>query len=549
MAVIGGQVPSPPPPPANYKPRVVVKFRPDVELSYSDSKSAAEGIERFAGRAWEDLNRSFPGLRLEPYFSTIGESRLEDFAKRPAGGGDERAQARFTSYFAVEGDMDPERAAKEMRDWPSVEIAYVEGGPTPPPVNPSNDPRNANQDYLDAAPGGINARWAWAGMDGSGIGFVDLERGWTLNHEDLTAAGITIISGVSQDFHGHGTAVLGEVAGVDNTLGGVGIAPGATTRVVSQWRTAASYNTAEAILSAVGAMQAGDVLLLEAQTTYLTVSGYVPVEVEQAVFDAISFATSQGIVVVEAGANGAVDLDAFQDVLGRNILNRASADFRDSGAIMVGAASSAAPHDRLSFSSFGSRIDCYAWGENIDTCGDGWMGTATNAYTTGFGGTSGASPIVTGAALLLQSWREGRGEPRYSPAQLRSLLSDPTLNTASANPAADRIGVMPDLRAILHHEGYVPIFRIDDRWRAVVWILFGVIDDGGGVIIKPGRGPVPIDPWGPLLRLSAEKRDILVGLAITELGGLLESETSRQELNRAGLNMIQGAVNSLGRKL
>jgi subtilisin family serine protease len=104
--------------------------------------------------------------------------------------------------------------------------------------------------------------------DGAGIRFIDLERGWTLNHEDLAAAGITIMSGVNQDFHGHGTAVLGEVVAVDNTRGGVGIAPGATGRVVSQWRNASTYNTAAAILSAANGMSAGDVLLLEAQTSF-----------------------------------------------------------------------------------------------------------------------------------------------------------------------------------------------------------------------------------------------------------------------------------------
>ncbi|HEY9421847.1 MAG TPA: S8 family peptidase [Thermoanaerobaculia bacterium] len=489
-------------------------------------------------------------MRMEPYFSTTEESSLRDFAKRSARSEGGQAEARFTSYFAVEPprDVEPERIAREIADWPSVEIAYVEGGPTPPPVSPTDDPRNANQDYLDAAPRGIDARWAWGRIDGGGIGFVDLERGWTLDHEDLAGAGIAIISGLSRDYHGHGTAVLGEVVGVDNTLGGVGVAPGASARVVSQWRTASSYNTAEAILSAAGAMSAGDVLLLEAQTRYSTASSYVPVEVEQAVFDAIQFATSQGIIVVEAGANGSVDLDSFQDVNGKRILNRSSSDFRDSGAIMVGAGSSAAPHVRLDFSNFGSRIDCFAWGENIDTCGDGWTGTATNAYTTGFGGTSGASPIVTGAAILLQAWGEKRGTGRYSPADLRGLLSDASLNTASSDPASDRIGVMPNLRAILKHEGAVDFSDFVDRWRAIVWILFGVISDGGGIVIKPGTGPIPIDPWGPLKRLAAEKRDILVGLATTELGDLLESEASRRELNRAGVRIIQRAAESLGRK-
>ena len=119
---------------------------------------------------------------------------------------------------------------------------------------------------------------------------------------------------------------------------------------------------------------------------------------------------------------------------------------------MVGAATSAVPHQRLGFSNFGSRIDCFAWGEDIDTCGDGWMGTATDTYITGFGGTSGASPIIAGAALLLQSLRVASSSARYSPTELRRLLSDPALNTKSAYPAADHIGVMPNLRAIIARE-------------------------------------------------------------------------------------------------
>lgn len=149
-----------------------------------------------------------------------------------------------------------------------VEDAYVEAGTVPPPVNAADDPRSGNQGYLGAAPAGIDAMWAWSLIDGHGIRFVDLESGWTLNHEDLAAANISLISGLNQDFQGHGTAVLGEVAAIDNQRGGVGIAPGATVRVVSQWRTATDYSTAAAILSAGQAMSRGDVLLLEAQTNF-----------------------------------------------------------------------------------------------------------------------------------------------------------------------------------------------------------------------------------------------------------------------------------------
>src|SRR4029079_1929293 len=122
-------------------------------------------------------------------------------------------------------------------------------------ASPAGDPRNTDQHYEDAAPAGIDVRWAWGQADGSGVGFVDMERGWTLNHEDLVAASISIISGINNDYTGHGTAVLGEVVMVDNTVGGVGIAPFASARVVSQWRDATTYNTAEAILSAAAVMR------------------------------------------------------------------------------------------------------------------------------------------------------------------------------------------------------------------------------------------------------------------------------------------------------
>lgn len=480
MAIIADQVLPKPALPPNYKRRVVVKFQSKSPASLSTDLS---NFAKAAGGDWNELTTKFPGIKLDLYFSTLDESTIRALTQRSANTAQQTAMANFDLYYAIEcpDEVEPEELARSVSAWPNVEVAYVEGGPVPPPLTPSDDPRNINQNYLDAAPSGIDARWAWENSNGSGIGFVDLERGWTLDHDDLSAANISVISGVNQDFHGHGTAVLGEVVAVDNTLGGIGIAPGATARVVSQWRNTATYNTAEAILSAAATMNAGDVLLLEAQTSYPTASGYVPVEVEPAVFDAIQFATSQGIVVVEAGANGSVDLDAFQDVSGKQILNRNSPDFKDSGAIMVGAASSTAPHQRLSFSNFGSRIDCFAWGQGIDTCGDGWTGTATNLYTTGFGGTSGASPIIVGAALLLQSWRVNQNNNRYTPNELRELLSDAARNTQSEDPASDRIGVMPNLRELMGGQG--PTKRKPWWLRYVAWAWLILL---GGLLITPG---------------------------------------------------------------
>jgi subtilisin family serine protease len=440
-----------------------------------------------------------------------------------------------------------ESLARKLAKLDMVEDAYAEGGPTPPPVNPADDPRNPNQGYLDAAPDGIDARWAWNSTDGLGVGFVDLERGWTLNHEDLAAANITLISGLNQDFFGHGTSVLGEVVAVDNAIGGVGIAPRARARVVSQWRGGGAYNTAAAILSAGQAMSRGDVLLLEAQTSFNGTSN-LPVEVETAAFDAIRHVIDNDrIIVVEAAGNGSQDLDAFRNNLNRAILDRTSNDFRDSGAIMVGAASSTTPHSRLAFSNFGNRIDCFGWGQGVDTPGDGWQGNLTNSYTAGFGGTSSASPIVAGAAVLLQSWRKAR-DTAFEADAMRSRLSSTNLNTASANPANDRIGVLPNLRAIIENEVDDTFAGVNVQYVLWVYILFGIIDDSPGMIWIPGKGPVPVDPdWRPALRIPGAKPDLLAALAAGEIAGRITDPASRKAVNDAAVEAMRSAVERIGR--
>ena len=113
---------------------------------------------------------------------------------------------------------------------------------------------------------------------------------------------------------------------------------------------------------------------------------------------------------------------------------------------MVGGSSSASPHTPVGF-NYGNRLDCYAWGQNIDTTSTNGNGTDNTAYTAFFGGTSGASPIVVGAALIVQGIAQASLGYRFSPRELREILK--IGGTPSANPDVDRIGVMPNLNAII----------------------------------------------------------------------------------------------------
>lgn len=434
--------------------RIVFKFREHIRLPHD-----LDLRRHLAGRNAESLAAILgrnPGLVIRRYFTALDPLALDELTAHGEAMDPTYRAPRLTNWFVAEPPpgADVELLVNELRAHPAIETAYREPRPTPPPlVEPDDDLRWPDQGYLDPAPDGVDAEYAWnfPGGDGEGQSFVDLEQGWTLNHEDLVDHGIAIISGLSTAFFAHGTNVLGVVAAVDNDVGCVGITPNlSSVRVVSEWRDEVTSNVGDAVLSALTEMTFGDVLLLETQESGDDAGaigfGLVPSEAIPAYFDTIRLATALGIVVVEAAGNGDNDLDTFENGDGLQTLNRNSADFRESGAILVGAATSDAPHSPNG-GNYGSRVDCYAWGENINTTGT--SSNSPQAYTESFNGTSGASAIIAGTTLAVQGLLEANHGFRYGPFQMRALLSDPELGTPSADPPADRIGVMPNLRAII----------------------------------------------------------------------------------------------------
>ena len=440
-----------PGPEEQYRPRVVVKFSDRLGIPYD--QSANDEVVRRRVDPQGILAAEFPGVAFEPLLKSKPPDEILRLVARARDRDATYTPPDFLTYFAVpvpEGG-NAQRLREVLASLPAVSIAYVESPPGDPPggIGP-NDPLSPKQGYLDAAPVGIDARYAWTrpGGDGSGQALVDLERGWTLAHEDLAAHSIDVFSGVNKEYFYHGTAILGIMAAVENFVGVKGIVPKINSvRCVSEWRADGTFSTAEPILDALLVLKAGDVLLLEAQAA--DYSGYrnVPVEIEPAVFDLISLATASGIVVIEAAGNGALDLDRVHDPDRGFVLNREHPDFIDSGAIIVGAATST-ERARTEQSNFGSRVDCFAWGENVTTTFTNANGTALGDYTNSAGGTSAAAAIVAGAAVAVQGARQAQPNIRFDPATLRALLSDPA-NTASQKPVVDRIGVMPDLKVLI----------------------------------------------------------------------------------------------------
>jgi len=420
--------------------------------------------------AGASIRRVFGSIPATDLLAIVSDAQAADSTYEPPD---------LLSFLEIElpSGVDPDTVASALNAWLGVvEEAYRSAQPSDPTVVGTTNPLFAQQGHLDTGPIGVGAAAAWArGADGTGIRFIDVELGWFLGHEDIQPNAIRLLGGVNvPTSHGHGTAVLGTVIARDNNLGGVGLAPAAQTDLMS-WASPGEtpgrrnqHTIARRIVEATKILGSGDVLLLEVQLPGRLGGQEVqlPAEKELDIFEAIRLAVAKGIIVVEAAGNGSSDLDNFVDRNGVHRLNRTlPAEFKESGAIIVGASTTPFPHETHSVSNRGSRVDCYAWGDHVVTPGSFdqqdnpflyFTPPSPDVPDTPFGHTSGASAIIAGLCLLVQHLRSllpssDGTTGRLRPERMRALLQSDANGTPSFL-AGDKIGPMPDLAKIVANE-------------------------------------------------------------------------------------------------
>jgi len=442
----------------------------DIEVLFnflvSEERSLQEVAEAFG---LDDLLAFLDTHDLPPSFQSIDISYLGLVYELEQSASESQLPTlrHLMNYWQIDLQDRPddiEEIAQELSQIDGIDLAYPELMVYSAAVNYSDEPFFGSQGYLQPAPQGIDALWAWGeGITGSDIGLVDLELGWNLRHTEFSTKSPSLHSGemVSTEV-AHGTAVLAIVIGDDNTTDGLGIAPmvdiassTGSVRVVSHKRVrsrggaAVPNNVAEAVIAVIPDMSAGDILLVEVER-----GRGLPTETDPRDLEAFRHAFNSGIVVVEAGGNAGRDLDNYtrfgedQHVLNRDLPD----EFEESGTILVGAGNSEMPHDRRANSNYGTRIDCYAWGDSVATTGF----PPSNSFTD----TSAATAIIAGASILLQqAYIKKYGPPhRLSPKQMRLLLSSNT-GTPQGGGRSGNIGNMPNLRAIL--EGGIDSLLVD----------------------------------------------------------------------------------------
>lgn len=287
----------------------------------------------------------------------------------------------------------------------SKEIAYIEqdrivtfappcGSPNGGPCDPQpEEPGTGTQE----TPYGILRVNGVSNYTGTNVAWV-VDSGIDLDHPDLNvdaSRGFNAFTsgrdaGSADDGNGHGSHVAGTIAAINNTIGVIGVAPGATVIPVKvlDSRGSGSYSGVIAGVEHVGANgTSGDV-------ANLSLGG----PVSQALDDAILAASKGGIKFALAAGNESADANNSSParVNGTNIYTISAMDSGNKWA---------------SFSNYGNPpVDYAAPGVAVKST---WKGGGYNTIS----GTSMASPHAAGVLLLGAARTDGTviGDPDGNP--------------------------------------------------------------------------------------------------------------------------------------
>jgi subtilisin family serine protease len=255
------------------------------------------------------------------------------------------------------------------------------------------------------------------GVDDDGNGYVDDIHGWDFdgNNNTIYDGGS---GGTADD---HGTHVSGTIGGKANTIGVVGVNWNVTL-ISGKFLGKRGGTTANAVKAVdyFTNLKNAKGLNIVATNNSWGGGGY-----SQALYDAISRANGAEILFIAAAGNGG------RDGVGDN--NDAVASYPSNYALpnVIAVAAITSSGAKASFSNYGAiTVDLGAPGSGIIST------TAFNSYSS-YGGTSMATPHVTGAAALYKSVHTGATAAQIKNAILSSAV--PTTSLAGKTVTGGRL--------------------------------------------------------------------------------------------------------------
>jgi subtilisin family serine protease len=251
-----------------------------------------------------------------------------------------------------------------------------------------------------------------------------IDSGIDPTHPDLNvefSTGFGFPDGV--DGNGHGTHVAGIIGAYDNSIGVVGVAPGARIWALKVL-DAKGAGTTSALIAALNYVAANFDKIAVAN---MSLGGAF----SQAVNDATTACVQKGVVMVAAAGNSAKDASGFSPASAPGVICVGA--YADSDGLPGGkgpAVSTGEADDTFatSFSNFGNRVDVIAPGCDILST----YPTNKGSYAT-LSGTSQAAPHVSGLAAVIRDpdvkksggildIRAPLNSPGFSPATVLQLM-------------------------------------------------------------------------------------------------------------------------------
>jgi serine protease len=439
--------------------RIAVKFRDGLNVRLRNNVLVSTNAELFTGS-----HSLFDALSVGKW--ERGEAISEDAIDQMRHRAEQRLgralpDLNLQFYLTLPPGIGAGAVIDRLNQLDIVDLAQPVPRGAPAPLPPNFEPM---QTYGQLAPigGGIFNTWSNYGVFGAGVRVADVEYSFNSNHLDLPAiVNLTPDAVDPFDDNNHGTATLGEISALENGWGTTGIGYGAAIYFAGA-EYSSGYNVGSGITTAASHLRAGDILLIE-QTVWGPNStqgvmdtggeyGTVPVEWYEPYYNDIVMAVGLGIIVIETADNGGQNLDdpIYRTGNGGHWpflpQNRSGAILVGAGASFNGSSTESSP---LYFANYGSCVDMQNWGENIVTTGYGDLYDAEGNnlyYTSTFGGTSGATPIVVGEAALLQSIYQSATGQSLTSAQIKTLLRNTgSPQTGGAYPIFANIGPLPNV--------------------------------------------------------------------------------------------------------
>lgn len=393
-------------------------------MAFADSQEEAEMI----AEAFNAKIKSFEnGLLL----MTLGEKTTVSTAIRAAASSKTVLPAVWPNYYRhvhvedvleieeteYEVEADSETVESAEGDTPSLEsyekaiTAYSD---------PDLSPSSSQYQWQHVA---VGSAYAWKdGYTGAGIKVAVLDSGVLSSHEDLEIAGsynYATNSSSANDVAGHGTHVAGIIGARSNSVGGVGIAPGATIYNIKVMGDDGSGNDADIIQGLIQAIN----LHVDIVNMSLGGPGYNGLY-QEVVTKAYE---EEGIAIfVSAGNDGvsAINYPANYD-----------------GVICVAATDT--NNSRADFSTYGSWVDLSAPGVNIWSTYNG----GTSSYAS-LSGTSMACPVAAGEAAVLLSSKPKSLDGLTGKKKVDALLKLMKSNTVKASGSGMGSGITSLTKAL-----------------------------------------------------------------------------------------------------